>query len=140
MKTKTFFKDYFFSLILVASIIVVSIFSFYRFIIKQDYIVSYEGKCEITSNNCFLECDNDSCTENHYYSKMQKYAPDLYNECGKDITDCANANICLPNDQKCSITYCDPENDGDTCKKATPSESAILNDEQSSSTNNTIKL
>ncbi|MCX6754839.1 MAG: hypothetical protein NTU81_03370 [Candidatus Nomurabacteria bacterium] len=46
---------------------------------------------------------------------MQKYSLDLYLECGKDITECKNANICLPSDRECSIMYCNPNTKGDIC-------------------------
>ena len=95
--------------------IIVGIISYYRFMIKHDYIVGYEGKCEIATNNCFVGCDDDTCTNKYYYSKIQKYAPDLYKECGKDITECEAANVCLPNDRKCSIIFCDEKIDGSIC-------------------------
>ncbi len=100
-------------------LIVVICASYYRFIIKHDYMVEYEGACDPASEKCFEGCADDACTEKSYYSKVTKYAPDLYNECGEDITNCENANICLLGDKKCSISYCNPEIDGDICSKIT---------------------
>jgi len=97
-------------------VVVTSVVSYYRFMIKHDYVVGYEGVCDPTVEQCFIGCDDDACTEEYYYSKMQKYTPDLYAECGKDITDCEAASVCLPEDRDCSITFCNPEIDGsDAC-------------------------
>ena len=134
------FSDIFFSFLIIIFIIVVCIVSYYRFVIKQDYVVGYEGECDITVNNCFIGCDDDSCTKEYFYSKVQKYAPDLYNECGKDITDCANANVCLVKDKNCTVTYCDPEIDGDTCQKIVINENIIQKIEQTSTTSNSLLL
>ncbi len=100
----------------VALVIVVSaVMSFYRFIVLNDYLVSYEGNCDPTTESCFVGCEDDECTSEYYYTEIIKYAPDLEKECGINITDCEAANICLPTDRECSITYCDPEIDGGAC-------------------------
>lgn len=122
--------------VLIPIIIIVGYFSFNRFLVKHDYIVSYEGNCNPTIEQCFIGCENDECTQEYFYSKIQKYAPDLYNECGKDITDCKQANICLPNDRDCSITYCNPEVDGDICSEIPIEE--INNDTELSSTEDSL--
>lgn len=109
------FRDHIFFYSLVPIIIVVSIVSYYRFMVRQDYIVGYEGVCDPTTEKCFVRCADDACTKDEYYLQAEKYAPDLLKECGPDITDCPDASICLPDDRDCSITYCDPNTDGDTC-------------------------
>lgn len=94
--------------------------AYFRFIVAQDYIVAYEGVCEPATQICFIKCSDDACTSKEYYDKVQKYAANLYAQCGKDITDCNDANICLPQgDKKCSITYCDPKIEGNTCTSLT---------------------
>ena len=114
---KSYFRDNFLFFILTTLLIIISVVSFYRFMIKHDYMVSYEGTCNPVNNEkCFVGCEDDACTIEYYYTKMLKYEPDLLAECGKDITDCETANICLPNDSNCSVTYCDPEIDGEICK------------------------
>lgn len=117
MDIKQNFSDHFFFYILTILVFLSGIFSYNRFIVKQDYRVGYEGICDPTTNinKCFIGCDDDACTEEYYYSKMVKYAPDLYGECGEDITDCEGANFCLPSDRDCSVTYCNPEVEGDNC-------------------------
>jgi hypothetical protein len=100
--------------ILIPLIVIMSIISYYRFMVRQDYLVRYEGTCDATIQKCFIGCEDDACTKESNYSKVVKYAPDIYKECGEDITDCEAANTCLPNDRNCSVTYCDPKID-DEC-------------------------
>lgn len=113
MKTK--YKEHPLKYILIPLIFIISIVSFYRFVIRQDYLVRYEGVCDPTTDKCFLGCEDDACTQEYNYSKVVKYAPDIYSECGDNITDCEAASICLPSDRMCSITYCDTSVDGDIC-------------------------
>lgn len=121
MNIKQNFQNHFFLYILVTLIFIVGIFSYHRFMIRQDYVVGYEGVCDPAANpnECFSGCDDDACTEEYYYSKIVKYAPDLYKECGVDITDCEAANSCLPDNRYCSVQYCNPEDNSDTCAAET---------------------
>jgi hypothetical protein len=105
-KYQNFLSNNFFSLILFFAVIAVVFLSYNRFILRHDYIVGYEGVCDPVTDKCFLGVDDTSGKE-YYYTKMQKYEPDLYAECGADITDCEEASVCLPNDRNCLITYCD---------------------------------
>jgi len=60
---------------------------------------------------------------------MQKYAPDLFAQCGDDITECEVANVCLPQeDTQCSVTYCDLELDAGECETLTEEQSEPLED------------
>jgi hypothetical protein len=108
-------REYFFYYLLLVIILITGVFSYLRFIVRHDYIVYYEGECDPALMSCFVGCKDDECTEKYYYSEVQKYTPDLLRECGVFIDDCAGANVCLPTDQKCSITYCDSEVDGGDC-------------------------
>lgn len=83
--------------------------SFYRFIILRDYYVTYEIQCDPTSESCYLRCEDEACTNPYYYAYIEKYAATVYGQCGNDITDCAAAYSCLPEDKdNCTITYCNP--------------------------------
>ena len=104
--------------------------------VAHDYMVAYEGVCDSSTQSCFVGCNDDACADAYYYAKVQKYAVDLYAQCGKDITGCEAANACLPlNDRKCSITYCDPGTDGDACEMLTE-ESETQNGSQASPAEN----
>lgn len=114
MGTKyTKLRSNFFSYVLIISIFVVAGISYSRFMINQDYFVGYEGFCDPSLNSCFVRCEDESCTQKYFYSKVEKYVPILYKECGKDITDCKQANVCASEDKKCSIVYCISEIDGE---------------------------
>lgn len=130
MDIKQNFRDHFFSYTIVALILMVGIFSYYRFMIKQDYLVAYEGTCDPAIETCFIGCEDDECTAEYYYSQMVKYAPDLYEECGEDINDCESANVCLSSDRDCSVTYCDPAVDGDDACAAEVSDQSDTDDTQ----------
>ncbi|MFA7422009.1 MAG: hypothetical protein WCZ90_20160 [Melioribacteraceae bacterium] len=104
---KNFLKNNFFSLILSFATVVVIFLSYDRFIVRHDYVVGYEGNCDKATESCFVGCEDDECTVEYYYTKMQKYQPDLYAECGLDITNCEYADACLSGDRECSKIYCD---------------------------------
>ena len=118
------YSNLFFYILLVL-VIVVGFFCYYRFMIKHDYVVSYNGLCDSTSQKCFINCSDDACSQISYYSEVKKYAPDLFNECGSDITNCTDSNICLPNDYGCSITYCDKSIGGNNCSVPVEATSSI---------------
>lgn len=109
------FRDNILLYILVPLILLSMGASYVRFMVTHDYIVAYEGTCDPSMHSCFVGCTDEECTEEYYYSNVQKSAVDLNAECGDDITDCEKANLCQPSDQKCSVTYCDPSTE-DKCK------------------------
>lgn len=94
--------------------------SYVRFMVVHDYLVAYEGDCDPVTNSCFVGCEDEECTSEYYYSLVQKHAVTLEAECGVDITDCEAASICTSDsDAECSITYCDPQLDGEACESVT---------------------
>ena len=91
-------------------------YAYERFMVMRDYTVAYEGTCDPAIQSCFVGCEDDECVDEYYYTKVQKYAVDLYAQCGPDITDCDVASACLPEDgKKCTVTFCDPVVDGGEC-------------------------
>ena len=101
---------------LIPAIAIVVLVSFSRFILVHNYTVSYEGPCDPLTEVCFVGCEDDECTEEYYYSIVQRNARAIRKLCGADISDCPAADTC-PNDEgSCSITYCDPEIDTDMCE------------------------
>ena len=113
------FKDNILKCILTPLILLFIGASYVRFVVNHDYMVAYEGTCDEYTENCFIGCEDEECTTEYYYSKMQKYAPDIFAQCGRDITDCESANTCLDGERECSIVFCDPELDGDECELLT---------------------
>lgn len=125
---KYFYKNIL-SFIFLPLVAIVIFISYNRFFLKQDYIITYEGSCDPFIEECFVGCEDDACDEKYFYTKIIKYAPDLYNNCGDDITNCESANICLPEDEKCSITYCNSETTDniDDCENFLKEEAASSN-------------
>ena len=111
---------HFFIYVILLSLIIVSAISCYRFFIKHDYTVSYDGFCDPVTEKCFINYEDCADAKTKYYSKMEKYAPDLYKQCGSDITNCKEASICVPGDRNCSKTYCDNSVAGDICSTPPP--------------------
>ena len=114
------FRDNIVVYTLVPLITILIIWTYARFMIQHDYIVAYEGACDVATDSCFIGCEDDECTSTYYFAQVRKQANNLYAQCGPNITDCDNANGCLlQNDEGCSVTYCDPEVDGDACETIT---------------------
>lgn len=113
-------NTHFFLYVILLSLFIVSIVSYYRLIIKNDYKVTYKGFCDPAIEKCFVNYEDGTDENSKYYSKMEKYAPDLYKECGSDITNCKEASICVLGDRNCSKTYCDNNVAGDICSTPPP--------------------
>jgi len=119
------FRKHIFFYILVILIVLLIGSSYLRFMINHDYVVVHEGPCNEATQNCFIGCTDETCTEKYFYALIQKYAPDLQNQCGTDIKNCESANVCLTEDSSCTITYCDLGIDGDSCEVFTESQNAV---------------
>ena len=101
--------------------------SYLRFIVLNDYLVTYKSDCDPQTHSCFTECGDSECSEPYYYKKMQKYAPNLEAQCGPDITDCSSASECLEvGDERCEVTYCEMEVGTELCKKNKVEETAEI--------------
>ena len=104
--------------------------TYYRFVVSLDYRVSYEGRCDPLENNCFVGCEDDECTSEYYYTLVERYAKDLYNLCGEDISECEMADTCTSQESNCVISYCDLHSNDDDCETLTevfPGDSTKLN-------------
>lgn len=104
-----FFQNNFLSLILTILFVLLAASSYLRFVHNYDYMVTYEADCNPATESCFVGCEDEECTSKYYYKYIYKYAANLYQQCGIDITDCSDAQICLPTEQDmCYFKYCDP--------------------------------
>ena len=128
---RKYFREHFFSSILLLLVVITASASFYRFLVINDYLVLYEGICDPFTKKCFVGCENDECTQEYYYMEVEKYAPDLLAQCGKDITDCEAAIVCLPTERHCSITYCEEEIENNICDKTDENQEEKTNLEES---------
>lgn len=108
------FKKYILVYTIVPLLVITATASFQRFMVDNDYYVSYEGDCDPAKNICYIGCEDDECTEQYFYSLIERNAQELYNACGRDITDCEAAYEC-PESTYCKISYCDPTESEDEC-------------------------
>lgn len=116
-------------LILAPALLILCVTSYVRFMVNHDYMVAYEIECDPSTQECFVGCDDDECSEPYYYAEVTKYAADLYAQCGPDITECGEAAICTVGDTACEITFCESGMEGAVCD--TEQTTAKLNDTQS---------
>ena len=107
-----FLKRHFFSITIIILFALMAATSFFRFVVNTDYYVSYEGDCDPAFESCYIGCEDDECTEEYYYSYMERHAAELSTICGNDISECDEAYYC-PEDESvyCEITFCEPAED-----------------------------
>ena len=89
--------------------------SYYRYMVLEDFIVSYEVDCNPQTSSCFIGCEDDECTEEYYYNLVTRRAPDINLLCGDDITDCKAAATCNTGETFCEVEYCDENIDMHEC-------------------------
>lgn len=119
-KSKIFFLIFF--LLIVGSVAV----TYWRIMVKRDYIISAQVDCDPATEACFASaCDPESNTEcaatpeaerTTYYKLISKNAENIppcdpyKDECPKDLS-------CDPGEKDCEISLCDSSNvpDGEEC-------------------------
>lgn len=102
------FRKHFFAYTLVLFTTLAVGATYYRFMVTYDYLVSYEGDCDPYTQDCFLYCEDETCSDPFYYSIIERHAAEIRTLCGKDVTTCDEAYICQESVEICSFTYCDP--------------------------------
>ncbi len=122
-KTKVFFAV--FSLLIVGSITV----TFWKMVVKRDYIIKAQVECDPTVENCFVHvCDPDpdvdgpeACkgnpTDDTWYTK--NISRKAYNIplCDPNTDENCTALVCSEGEADCSYELCDDSNvpEGDSC-------------------------
>ncbi len=112
--------------------------AYVRFMVIHDYNLTYEGTCEAEDQVCFIGCEDDECNSEYYYSKVTKYAPNLYKECGTDVSQCEAAYSCKDDEVGCDITYCNPNIEADLCE--TIDSDTLDIDEEEKALNETLDI
>lgn len=132
-------KRYFLLYTLVLLTIFLIAGSYYRFMVAHDYLVYYEGECDPYTEQCFLYCEDEECSEPSYYTEVVRKAYAVMSLCGEDITECESASFCGESEADCEVTYCDSsieENEcedlgaGDIPAEVTEEEEVIDSDEE----------
>jgi hypothetical protein len=113
-KTKIFFIVFF---LLIAGAVGAS---YYKFIVKRNYIVEAQADCDPYTKKCFVHtCDSgagEECTGNpeedtSYYKIIRRNAQNIP-LCDPKEEGC-NALVCPSGEAECEITFCDPATAGD---------------------------
>jgi hypothetical protein len=98
-------------------------FTYYRIMIKRDYLISAEAECDPYAEKCFIyECDpeTEECTgdpeEDTYYYKLIKRKAFNIPSCNSDEDEDCESLVCLENEEDCSYELCEEGNeDGIEC-------------------------
>lgn len=88
--------------------------SFYKIIIKKDYLVFAEIPCDISTQSCFIrDCNQDyeRCTHDDklIYTIIQKKAYRIP-KCDPYLGECDHILKCKKGEPDCKIITCDPQN------------------------------
>ncbi|TAK83186.1 MAG: hypothetical protein EPO09_21335 [Aquabacterium sp.] len=123
-KSKIFFLV--FGLLIAASVAA----SYYRYIVRRDYIVQAQADCDPATEKCFVHtcdpatetCAGDAAKDTSYYQIIRRNAKHIP-LCDPSAEDCA-AYVCPEGERDCSITLCDEatlakEGSGDVCNDPT---------------------
>lgn len=110
-----FIGKHFFSIIICILLLLLLCASFYRFVLLEDYLVSYEIACDPSTESCFIGCEDESCDDIYYYSIMERQAAEINALCGPNILECEAAQLCQENVEYCDIRYCDATTGDEEC-------------------------
>lgn len=91
----------------------------------HDYTVSYEIECDPVSESCFIGCEDEECSKEYFYAKIERYAPDLVKLCGDTIVGCEFANVCTIDESRCFLTFCDTSTGYDSCDNYEQEETSL---------------
>jgi capsular polysaccharide biosynthesis protein len=101
--------------------------SYYRFVVINDFLVSYEGFCDTSSESCFAgsyydeKCECDITYNYKYVTKTATVYKKQMAECDNDpYLDpmyCEEVNHCTQDEDNCTIEYCDTKIDGNSCSE-----------------------
>jgi len=128
-KSKIFFLVFF--LLIVGSVAV----TYWRIMVKRDYIISAQQECDPTTEACFVSsCDPESDEEcaatpeeerTTYYKIINKNAQNIP-LCDAQADECPTELTCASGEAECDFEYCDESSvpDGEECN-----DPAVYNEE-----------
>lgn len=113
-KSKIFFVI--FGLLIVGSVA----FTFYKIMIKKDYVIEGQTDCDPTVEKCFIwECDpassveGEKCTgdadKDTWYYQIARRNTSRIPLCDPDKDENCDRWTCEPGEKDCSITFCDDQ-------------------------------
>jgi hypothetical protein len=110
-----------FALLLIGSISL----TFWRIVVKRDYIISAEQECDPYTEACFIytcspdedeECPADPAERMSYYKLIHKNAQNIP-LCDAQADECPAELTCAENEEECEYIYCDEDTvaEGEEC-------------------------
>lgn len=97
--------------------------TYYRYVVKRDYIIFAHAPCDQTIESCFYTPCEEGDTECvpadvEYYKKINKKAFNI-ELCDSENPECQPL-VCQPNEKDCEITSCSEDNieEGEACSVA----------------------
>ena len=109
-----------FGILLIASIGI----TFYKYIVKKDYIIMTQISCDPQIESCFyVPCEGADCpAEIDYYKIINKKAFNI-EICDSEALDC-NPLVCQDAEKYCEIISCSSEvlSEGEECSTTTVTE------------------
>lgn len=106
-----FIRKNFFTIAIIALMILTVSACLTRFLVLKDYDVTYEVECDPYAEQCFVSCEDDACDEVYHYKYITTHATELFDFCGPDITECETASTCIDGQIDCEVTFCSPQSD-----------------------------
>ena len=104
-----FIRKNFFTIAIIALMVVTVSACLTRFLILKDYDVTYEVECDPYTEQCYVSCEDDVCEEVRYYKYITTHATELFDLCGPDISECESASVCIDGQIDCEVTLCSPQ-------------------------------
>ena len=99
--------------------------TFWRIVVKRDYIISAEQECDPYTEACFIytcspdedeECPADPTERMSYYKLIHKNAQNIP-LCNAQKDECPAELTCEENEEECEYIYCDEDTvaEGEEC-------------------------
>lgn len=99
------FKKYILLYTILPLFILTVMATYYRIIILQDYLVSYQLPCDPSTHSCYF----DSETSSSFYF-VERKASQLSLLCGSNsVLDCSAATTCEVGEESCLVQFCQPD-------------------------------
>jgi hypothetical protein len=114
------FKKFLLTYTLIPLLVLSAGAGYYKFQVLGDYMITYEGWCDELNEECYVGCEDETCTEEYYFTYVSRHVRDIESLCGPDITDCDEADYCQEDEITCEVEYCD--NTDDECESFSPAD------------------
>jgi len=113
-------KSKFFFIIIALSVVISIIATYWRIMIKKDYIIKAQANCDPVTERCFVwQCDFNSLVDGEkcvgdsekdiFYYKIVKRNASKIPLCDP-VDESCQALVCEDDEPECEVIFCDDEN------------------------------